>query len=151
MENCIFCKIAKGEAPRYKIWEDEKHIAFLNIYPNTEGVTLVIPKKHYPSYFADLPEDVLQDLIMASKKVAKLLDQSFEDVGRTGLVFEGFGVDHVHTKLYPMHGTSDLTEWKKIESDQEKFFEKYEGFLSTHDYKHVTKEEIEKTQKKIKK
>ena len=48
--SCIFCKIAKGEIPSVKIWEDKKHIAILDINPNTEGMTLVIPKKHYESF-----------------------------------------------------------------------------------------------------
>ena len=47
---CIFCKIVKGEIPCHKIWEDEKHLAFLSIYPNTNGFSVVIPKKHFPSY-----------------------------------------------------------------------------------------------------
>ena len=56
--DCIFCKIVNGEVPCHKVWEDEKHLAFLTIFPNTEGVTVVIPKKHYPSYVFDLPRDV---------------------------------------------------------------------------------------------
>lgn len=47
MKNCIFCKIAKGEAPSYKVYEDEKYLAFLDIFPSVVGHTLVIPKKHY--------------------------------------------------------------------------------------------------------
>src|SRR3989344_5755823 len=103
MNGCIFCKIVNGEAPCHKIWEDEKHLAFLTPYPNTEGASVVIPKKHYPSYAFDLPDNVLNDLIIATKKVARVLDSSLADVGRTAMVFEGFGVDHVHTKLFPMH------------------------------------------------
>jgi histidine triad (HIT) family protein len=48
MKDCIFCKIVKGKAPAHKIWEDKKHLAFLSIFPNTEGFTVVITKKHYP-------------------------------------------------------------------------------------------------------
>lgn len=48
------------------------------------------------------------------------------------MVFEGFGVDHVHAKLYPMHGTK-MEKWKPIESAQEKYFTKYEGYISSHD------------------
>src|SRR3989344_5336435 len=97
--NCIFCKIVKGESPCHKIWEDKKHLAFLSIFPNTEGFSVVITKKHYSSYAFDLPDDILKKLIIASKKVAKILDAKLEDVGRTGMIFEGFGVDHVHAKL----------------------------------------------------
>ena len=68
--NCIFCKIVKGEIPCHKIWEDEKHLAFLSIFPNTDGFSVVIPKKHFSSYAFDLPDEVLSELVIASKKVA---------------------------------------------------------------------------------
>ena len=125
-ENCIFCKIVKGEIPCHKIWEDEKHLAFLSIFPNTKGFSVLIPKKHYPSYAFDLSDQVLKDLIIAAKKVAKLIDSKLETVGRTGMIFEGFGVDHVHAKLFPMHGTK-TKEWKPIKSNVNKYFETYEG------------------------
>ena len=134
MSECIFCKIVSGEAPAHKVWEDAKHLAFLSIYPNTEGVTVVIPKEHYPSYPFDLSDQVLSEFILATKRVAKILDNKMEDVGRTAMVFEGFGVDHVHTKLFPMHGTK-MAEWRPIESSVDKYFDKYEGYISSHDYK----------------
>ena len=127
MNNCIFCKIIKKESPSHTIWEDDKHIAFLSIFPNTEGVTVVIPKQHYASYVFDLPDQVLTDLMLATKQVAKILDSKLEDVGKTALVFEGFGVDHIHAKLFPMHGTANMTVWKPIESSVDKYFDKYEG------------------------
>ncbi|MEK7611310.1 MAG: HIT domain-containing protein, partial [Patescibacteria group bacterium] len=107
-KDCIFCKIVKGELPAHRIYEDGKHLAFLSIFPNTEGFSVVITKEHYSSYAFDLPDEILKDLIIAAKKVAKLLDSKLSDVGRTGLIFEGFGVDHVHAKLFPMHGTKDM-------------------------------------------
>ena len=134
MNDCIFCRIVKGEAPCHKIWEDEKHLAFLSIYPNTEGFTVVLPKKHYSSYAFDLPDDVLAELTLAAKKVGRLLDERLEDVGRTGMIFEGFGVDHVHAKLFPMHGTGDMKEWRALKSEgMDRFFERYEGYISSHD------------------
>lgn len=141
MNECIFCKIIKEELPSHRIWEDDAHLAFLTIFPNTEGVSVVIPKKHYPSYAFDLPDDVLANLMIATKKVAKLLDSKLEDVGRTAMVFEGFGVDHIHAKLYPMHGTN-IPEWKPIESSIDKYFEKYEGYISSHDYKREDDEKL---------
>lgn len=145
---CIFCKMVRGEMPCHKIWEDEKHLAFLTIFPNTEGFTVVIPKKHYPSYAFDLPDEVLVDLIKATKKVAKLLDRSFADVGRTGMFFEGFGVDHVHAKLFPMHGTN-IPKWKPLKSDIDKYFNQYEGYISSHDYKRADDEKLAKLAEKI--
>jgi len=72
--NCVFCKIVNGSELSHKIWEDEKHLAFLSIFPNTEGVSVVITKEHYPSYAFDLSTEALSNLIIATKKVAKLLD-----------------------------------------------------------------------------
>lgn len=143
-EICIFCKIALKEAPAHIIWEDDKHIAFLSIFPNTEGFTVVIPKKHYSSYTFDLPDVVLSELVIASKKVAKLLDDSFTDVARTGLVMEGYGVDHVHTKLIPMHGTAKHKEWKPVHVFQDKYFSEYEGYLSSHDCHRADDETLKK-------
>lgn len=143
LPDCIFCQIAKGEAPCFKIWEEGDYMAFLNIFPNTEGASLVIPKNHYDSYFAEIPEDVLEDLMEASQKVAKLLDDKLEDVGRTGLIFEGFGVNHIHTKLFPMHGTK-LDDWKNIESEIDDYYEKYPGYLSSHSAKRASDEELKR-------
>lgn len=148
MENCIFCQIVAGKAPCHKIWEDEKHLAFLSIFPNTLGTTVVIPKKHYSSYAFDLADEILIDLVITTKKVAKLLDFKLEDVGRTAMVFEGFGVDHVHAKLFPMHGTK-LNEWKQIKSHVNKYFEKYEGYISSHDYERYDDHELAQLAKKI--
>ncbi|PJA86755.1 MAG: diadenosine tetraphosphate hydrolase [Candidatus Moranbacteria bacterium CG_4_9_14_3_um_filter_42_9] len=141
MEGCIFCKIASGEAPSHKVWEDEKHLAFLSIFPNTQGVTVVITKEHYPSYAFDLPDAVLNDLMLATKKVAKLLDAKLEDVGRSAMVFEGFGVDHVHAKLFPMHGTN-IKEWKPLHHGLDQYFETYPGYISTHDAKRADDDEL---------
>jgi len=72
-KNCMFCKIEKEELPSVKIWEDEKHFAILDINPNTEGMTLVITKEHYDSDATDMPDKEYSRLMIASKKVAKLL------------------------------------------------------------------------------
>lgn len=121
--DCIFCQIAKGESPAHVVWEDERHIAFLSIFPNTPGVTVVITKEHHDSYAFALPDEVLTGLVLAAKIVAQKIDAVFEDVGRTGMVFEGFGVNHIHAKLFPLHGTND-SEWKQYASPINSFFEK---------------------------
>ncbi len=149
MENCIFCKIARGEIPCHKIWEDKKHLAFLSIFPNTEGFSVVITKDHFPSYAFDNDDSVLKDLIVATKKVAKLIDSKLTDVGRTGMIFEGFGVDHLHCKLFPMHGTKDMTKWVPLKSNIDKYFEKYEGYISSHDYKRADDAKLAELARKI--
>ncbi|MBM3303750.1 MAG: HIT family protein [Candidatus Aenigmarchaeota archaeon] len=148
--DCIFCKIARGEAPCHKVWEDEKHVAFLSIFPNTEGFTVVATKKHHPSYAFAADDKTLKELILASKKVARLLDKKLDDVGRTGMILEGFGVDHLHTKLFPMHGTR-MKEWKPVHSSVDKYFEKYEGYISSHDYRRADDKKLAELAKRLKK
>ncbi len=150
MDDCIFCKIIKGESPAHKIWEDDKHLAFLSIFPNTPGFTVVATKEHKPSYAFDNDDQTLIDLTMATKRVAKLLDAAFEDVSRSGMFFEGFGVDHLHSKLFPMHGTGDMETWKPIESNiPHLFFNTYPGYLSSHNGARASDEELEKIAVKI--
>ena len=146
MEDCIFCKIVAGESPAYKIWEDDEHLAFLSIYPNTLGASVVIPKKHFSSYAFDMPDDELAKLTLKSAIVGRLLDRAFEDVGRTAMVFEGFGINHVHAKLFPLHYTSG--EWRPLHTDYNKYFEKYEGYVSSHEY-HGPNPDLEKLAAKI--
>jgi histidine triad (HIT) family protein len=142
MKDCIFCKIVAGEIPSHKIWEDSEHFAFLTIFPNTDGFSVVIPKNHYSSYAFELEDDVLSKLVLAAKRVGKYIDQALPDVGRTGMIFEGFGVDHVHAKLFPMHGTAEMKEWKPILSVQKKYFDKYEGYISSHDGERASDEKL---------
>lgn len=150
-KDCIFCQFIKGEAPVHKIWEDEKHMAFLSIFPNTKGFSVVIPKKHYSSYAFELPDKVLTDLTLAAKKVGKLIDKAFPDVGRTAMVYEGFGVDHVHGKLIPLHGTADMEKWEPLQSTKRTFFEAYPGYVATFDYEREDDEKLKKIAEKIRK
>lgn len=103
MDNCVFCKIVRGEIPCYKIWEDDYYLAFLSIEPTVQGLTLVIPKTHQPSYFVNVNDNVLIELMKGAKIVSKILDVKLEGVIRTKLVFEGLEIDHLHAKLYPMY------------------------------------------------
>lgn len=131
------------------VWEDSKHMAFLTPFPNTEGFTVVITKEHHDSYVVELESGVRGKLIDAACTVAKQIDRSFEDVGRTGIMFEGFGVNHIHAKLFPMHGTNS-NEWKKRVSTEKKYFEIYDGYISSHDALQADEKKLEETAAKIK-
>jgi diadenosine tetraphosphate (Ap4A) HIT family hydrolase len=150
MKDCIFCKIVSDKMSCHKLYEDSDYLAFLSIHPNTDGVTVVIPKKHYSSYVFDMPDKELAKFTVIVKKVAKILDNYFEDVGRTALVFEGFGVDHVHAKLFPMHGTNS-DKWEPILSGDEvnKYFDKYEGYISSHSGQVADDNQLKKLAQKI--
>jgi histidine triad (HIT) family protein len=114
-------------------WEDNEFVAWLAIDPNTPGFSCVVPKQHYGSDVLKLPNEILQRFIVAAKHVATILENYFADVGRVGLMMEGTGIDHAHIKLFPMHGTEHLKrgEWKQMSSNQEFWFEKYEGWMSS--------------------
>ncbi|NCN06502.1 MAG: HIT family protein [Candidatus Pacebacteria bacterium] len=142
---CVFCQISTGDIPIHQVWEDQQHLGFLSIFPNTEGFTVVIPKQHLGSDPFAQTDDDLQALILATKKVANILTNFFSDVSRCGMFFEGFGVDHLHSKLYPMHGTGDLKSWKPIESGPiDTYFEMYPGYLSSHDSHRAPDEKLAK-------
>jgi|SRR3989344_1396999 len=147
MKECIFCKIASGEIPSYSIYDDKEFLAFLDIYPNTDGMALVITKKHYDSYAFDLPEDVFVKLMKVAKKVSGIIDKNL-DVKRTAMVMEGMGVNHVHIKLYPMHGLKE--KFEEIWTDKEKtFFNKYPGYITTILGPEADKDKLKKIAEKI--
>ncbi|WFF42125.1 HIT family protein [Salinicola endophyticus] len=140
--SCLFCDMVAGRAPCHRIWEDERHLAFLSIFPNTRGFSVVIPKAHHGSYAFDQEDAVLRELIVATKQVARRLDRALEGVARCGMFFEGYGVDHLHAKLFPMHGTGADAGFQPIESRVDKYFERYEGYLSSHDYRRADDAEL---------
>jgi len=144
--DCIFCKIVKGELPSVKIWEDEKHLAILDRSPNMEGMTLVITKDHYDSDATDMPDKEYSELMLAAKKVAKILERSLK-VKRASIVMEGLGVNHVHIKLYPIHGLDE--KFKEMWAKGTIYFEKYEGYISTQLGPEKSIEERETLAKKI--
>lgn len=128
MENCIFCKIANGEIPSAKIWEDKDFVAILDVNPNVKGMTLIMPKKHFDSYVFDMDDKNYKNIMIAAKKVVKLLDKKL-NVKRTALVIEGLGVNHAHIKLYPIYGLDE--KFNETWAKDRIYFEKYEGYIST--------------------
>ena len=146
-KNCMFCKIEKEELPSVKIWEDEKHFAILDINPNTEGMTFVITKEHYDSDATDMPDKEYSRLMIASKKVAKLLEKKLK-VKRVAIVMEGLGVNHVHIKLYPIHGLEE--KFREMWAKDRIYFDKYEGYISTQIGPQKSIEELNKIAEKIK-
>jgi len=150
-DNCIFCLISQGKAPYHEVWSDEAHLAFLSIFPNTEGFTVVIPKQHRSSYAFSESDKVLSNLVLATKKVAQILDSYFEDVTRCGMFLEGYGVDHLHSKLFPMHGAGEFSAGKTIEvAKPDTFFPQYPGYLSSHDSKRADDQQLHDLAQKIK-
>ena len=102
----IFSKIIAGEIPSYKIAEDEKFYAFLDIFPLVEGHTLVVPKTETDNMF-DLSDDYLQSLLVFAKPIAKAIERSF-DCNRCGIAVIGLEVPHAHLHLVPINSADDL-------------------------------------------
>lgn len=105
-QECIFCKIVRGEIPCNKIYEDGKTLAFLDINPAMEGQTLIIPKIHAPSYLAEVDEAILRDTIITAKKVMQKIDKALNS--RSIVMIEGFDINHFHLKIYPTTAENHL-------------------------------------------
>jgi len=121
MENCIFCKILKQEIPCFKIWEDEKHLAFLDVNPMNPGHTLVVPKKH-EDYLFDLSDKEYTELMLNAKKLAKVIKKKM-NCKRGGLAVEGFGVPHIHVHLVPINKGNELNPERTKPMEKEKLKE----------------------------
>ena len=102
----IFSKIIKGEIPSYKIAENEKFFAFLDIFPLVEGHSLVVPKIEIDKIF-DLPDEYLSGMMVFAKPIAKAIEKSFP-CDRCGIEVIGLEVPHAHMHLIPINGMDDL-------------------------------------------
>ena len=117
----IFTKIIKGEIPSYKVAEDDKYYAFLDINPNSKGHTLVVPKQEEDKIF-DLSQDAYLDLMKFTYKVAKAIEKAVP-CERVGVSVIGLEVPHVHVHLIPLHSMADANFSKKEELTKEEFQE----------------------------
>lgn len=118
----IFSKIVNGDIPSYKIAEDEKYYAFLDINPLAKGHTLVVPKKEV-DYIFDIEDDLLGGMMVFSKKVARAID-SVIDCKRVGIAVLGLEVPHAHIHLIPINGIHDIDFSKpKLQFSEEEFKE----------------------------
>jgi histidine triad (HIT) family protein len=102
----IFSKIISGEIPSYKIAENDKFFAFLDIFPLREGHVLVVPKSETDNFF-DLSAEYLQELLLFAQPIAKAIEKSF-DCNRCGISVIGLEVPHAHMHLIPISSANDL-------------------------------------------
>ena len=102
----IFSRIIAGEIPSYRIAENDKFFAFLDIFPLREGHVLVVPKKETDNLF-DLPEDYLSQILLFARTIAKAIEKSF-DCNRCGISVVGLEVPHAHVHLIPINSANDL-------------------------------------------
>ena len=118
----IFTKIINGEIPSYKVAENDKFYAFLDINPLEKGHVLVVPKTEI-DYIFDMEDDLLADFNLFAKKIAKAIDKTI-DCKRVGIAVIGLEVAHAHIHLIPLH--NDAINF----SNQKKSFSK-EEFMKT--------------------
>jgi len=106
MEDCIFCKIAKGEIPSYKIYEDKDIFAFLDIKPFSQGHCLVIPKQHFENIF-DINENTLKKVVVVAKKISEKIKNKLHADGirlsQSNGKAAGQEIMHFHLHIIPRY------------------------------------------------
>ena len=118
----IFTKIINGEIPSYKIVEDEKFYAFLDIFPLAKGHTLVVPKKEI-DYILDMDDETYKELFYFTKKVSRAIEANVE-CKRIGMAVIGLEVPHAHIHLVPINTIYDIDfKQPKLKFTQEEFAE----------------------------
>ncbi len=116
----IFSKIIAGDIPSYKIAESDRFYAFLDINPLAKGHTLVVPKVE-TDYLFDLEDNLLGDMLVFSKKVARAIDLTM-DCKRVGVAVLGLEIPHAHIHLVPINGLHDIEFSKpKLQLSPEEF------------------------------
>lgn len=115
----IFTRIIQGEIPSYKVAEDERYYAFLDINPNAKGHTLCVPKREVNKIF-DLEEEEYLGLMKFSRKVATALERVIP-CDRVGIAVVGLEVPHVHVHLIPINHMHEMTFTTKVEMTPEQF------------------------------
>lgn len=118
----IFSMIVKGDIPAYKIAENDKYLAFLDINPITVGHTLVIPKREV-DYIFDLEDDEITEMMIFAKKVAKSIKASIE-CKRVAIAVIGMEVPHAHIHLVPINSEGELDfKAQKLVLSEDEFLE----------------------------
>ena len=102
----IFTRIIQGEIPCYKVAEDDRYFAFLDINPLAEGHTLVVPKKE-TDYLFDLDDDTLAGMVLFAKRIAKRIGEKIA-CKRVAVVVLGLEVPHAHIHLIPINNEKDV-------------------------------------------
>jgi len=102
----LFSKIIAGEIPSYRIAENDRFFAFLDIFPLREGHTLVVPKLEVDRFF-DMPDAFLGEMLLFARPIARAIEQAF-DCNRCGLSVVGLEVPHAHLHLVPIDSSDDL-------------------------------------------
>lgn len=133
VDECVFCRIVAGAEPCHVVYEDERHLGFLDVFPNTEAFSVVVTKQHLPSDISHTDSRVAAGLFEAARKVAARIAAAYDDVDRCAIVFEGMMIDHLHAKVIPLHQTSGVRPGPEPETTarSRQYFEAYPGYVTT--------------------
>ncbi len=125
----IFSKIIKGEIPSYRIAENDRFYAFLDIFPLVKGHTLIVPKVETDKFF-DVSDDLLQEWLLFAKPIANAIEKAIP-CNRVGLSVVGLEVPHAHMHLVPINSADDLNFTRsKLKLSPEEFREIQESILA---------------------
>ena len=102
----IFSRIIQGQIPSYKIAEDDRFYAFLDIFPLVKGHVLVVPKREEDKFF-DLHPEELSGILLFARPIAKAIEKAFP-CDRCGMAVVGLEVPHAHMHLVPLNGSDDI-------------------------------------------
>ncbi|GAO45068.1 HIT family protein [Flavihumibacter petaseus] len=102
----LFTRIINGEIPAYKVAENDKFYAFLDIFPLVHGHVLVVPKIEVDKFF-EVPDTYLSEILVFAKPIAKAIEQAFP-CDRVGAAVIGLEIPHAHLHLAPINGSDDL-------------------------------------------
>ncbi len=112
--DCLFCQIINGKVPSYKVYEDDKVFAFLDIAPVNYGHTLVVPKKHFAN-LEEIDEEYLSAVILAVKKIGASIKKNLGVEAYNATVnngeLAGQVINHLHFHIIPRHKGDNLKLW----------------------------------------
>ncbi|XP_076027876.1 uncharacterized protein LOC143017120 isoform X2 [Genypterus blacodes] len=146
----LFSRIVRGEEKQWRIWEDEGHVAFLTPFPNSPGLTVVVPRRPLTSDIFRLEQADYEQLVLATRKVSELLKVALGAWG-VGLIFEGFEIDYAHAKLIPLLSRpASSAEGGDVDAKTSPpFYPTYPGYVSSEDGPEAGPESLQDLQDSI--
>lgn len=115
-DDCTFCQMIAGNEEYVSVYEDDKVLAIMDMYPINPGHMLVLPKKHVADFYT-LDADLYSHVMDLARELAGVLDYIYEPE-KMGLLIAGFDIEHCHVHLVPMHNFHDITSKKILEGQR---------------------------------
>lgn len=145
----LFSRIVRGEEQQWRVWEDEAHVAFLTPFPNSPGLTVLVPRRPLTSDIFRLEKGDYEGLVSATWKVSRLLKDGLGAWG-VGLIFEGFEIDYAHAKLIPLLPPPSSGEGEATDSPPPtQFYTTYPGYVTSEDGPKASPENLKELHTKI--